>query len=162
MSPADYQAIVDDLMRDEGDRGDPYDDATGKTIKAGSTVRGNVTIGVGRNLNARPLTPAERMYLLENDIATTVGELLSRLPWFAKKDLVRQRALINLCFNMGIDGLLGFPRFLECMRVDDFSGAKRELVTSKWIHQVGDGPGGKEDRGDRILTMIETGVAPKA
>ena len=61
-----YLSIAARLVRQhEGVRYEPYDDATGKRPIA----LGHITIGVGRNLEARPLTDDEVDYLLANDLA---------------------------------------------------------------------------------------------
>jgi hypothetical protein len=40
----------------------------------------------------------------------------------------------------------------------DWSTAARELYKSKWARQVGDGPGGKYDRCERLSNMLLTGA----
>ena len=61
-----YLSIAARLVRQhEGVMHEPYDDATGKRPIA----LGHITIGVGRNLEARPLTDDEVDYLLANDLA---------------------------------------------------------------------------------------------
>ena len=47
-----YLDIVDaQLVIDEGDRNFPYDDATGRTLIRGDTLKGNITVGIGRNIS---------------------------------------------------------------------------------------------------------------
>jgi hypothetical protein len=62
------------LVRHEGNRADVYDDATGQSIVACYTVVGTPTTGIGRNATAgRRLSPAERLYLANNDISVCVS-----------------------------------------------------------------------------------------
>ena len=51
------------------------------------------------------------------------------LPWFAEIDSVRQDALINLCFNLGMTRLLGFKNALTAMSVGDYDKAADEFMT---------------------------------
>lgn len=149
MNPASYQAILDDLIRDEGTGPErngrlfAYDDSTGKepilaVIKNGRLVRskGNLTIGHGRNLTAKGISTRESADLLEADVAEAVGALGEKLPWWLGLPSPQKRALVNLCFNLGIDGLLGFPRFLADMQAGRYLAARHELETAAWHRQV--------------------------
>ena len=62
-----------------------------------------------------------------------------------------QRVLINMCFNMGIDRLLGFQRMIVAIIAERWDEAAREMLDSTWAHQVG-------ARADRLARMMETGA----
>lgn len=64
--------LYDEMKRWEGDRDYPYDDATGR---APDNLKGNLSIGVGRNLEAKPLSGAVKRLMFEED----VDEALKRL-----------------------------------------------------------------------------------
>jgi lysozyme len=137
---SDYMARMrKQLIRDEGIETRPYTDTVGK-----------LTIGVGRNLTDRGISEEEALHLLDNDIALCHGELLA-LPWFEKLDEVRQAAMVNLCFNMGMTKLMTFRRTLEAMRVGDYESASYALLQSKYATQVG-------NRAKRVSEQIRTGV----
>lgn len=117
---------------------------------------GYLTIGVGRLIDARrggKITRDEALYLLDNDIAEKIGELRAALPWFEREDPIRQRALIDLCFNLGIGGLLKFTNTLAAWQRRDYAAAARGLKQSRWYGQVG-------RRGPRIVQMVEHGTEP--
>jgi len=141
-----------ELRRDEGVRNRPYLD-TAKPPKW--------TVGVGHNLSASPLpagwtyplTPAQITQLLSMDIADTLHQLDVHLPWWRKLDEVRQRVVANMCFNLGIDKLLGFKNALAAMAKGTYSTASAEMKDSKWFRQVG-------DRAVRLCAAMETGVMP--
>lgn len=138
MTSADLAALRSDLMRDEGVRLKPY-----------TCTAGKVTIGVGRNLTDKGLSQAEALSLLDHDINECLTDLRG-MPWFVVLDPVRQRALVNMRFNLGAAGLQGFKRFLAAMGSHDYVTAKRELIASKWAGQV-------PARAYRIARAIETG-----
>jgi lysozyme len=117
--------LIDQLRRDEGVRYKPYTDTVGK-----------LTIGVGRNLTDVGLSDAEVEFLLSSDVARVI-EQLSPLAWYVALDPVRQGAVENLAFNLGINGLLHFPHFLAALAAKDWQAAAHELQTSKWAEQVG-------------------------
>jgi lysozyme len=117
---------------------------------------GYLTIGVGRLIDARKggrITRDEAIYLLDNDIAEKIGQLRSALPWFEAQDVIRQRALVDLAFNLGTPGLLKFKNTLAAWKRGDYDGAARGLEKSLWFKQVG-------RRGPRIVHMVRTGTEP--
>jgi lysozyme len=169
--------LDDQLILHEGLRLLPYDDATGKTVKPGQHYRGKLTTGIGRNLDGNPLTNAEvahighngrekaitkeqALYLLHNDIASVCRALDANLPWWQSLDEVRARALVDMCFNMGITKLLTFRNTLSFIRTGSYNAAATNLEKSLWYKQVGDGnpaDGEINDRSERIVYMIHTG-----
>jgi lysozyme len=114
----------------------------------------DITIGVGRNLDSLGLTEDEVMYLLNNDIVRCDKELLHNFKWYPELCRVRQDALINLCFNLGITRLLTFKKALQAMEDKDYSKAAIEFLDSKWATQVG------VTRSNDIALMIRTGKYP--
>ncbi len=135
----DLDALRSELRRDEGVRLKPYRDTVGK-----------ITIGVGRNLTDVGITPDEADVLLDHDIAVALGALATK-PWFNGLDPVRQRALVNICFNIGINGLLGFHRMIAALIQRDYERAAVELETSKLARQTG-------QRNARLAHMLRTGT----
>jgi lysozyme len=169
--------LQDQLILHEALRLLPYDDVTGKTVKPNMHYRGKLTIGIGRNVDGNPLTPSEvafighncrekaitreqALYLLGNDIKAVCRALDVSLPWWAHLDEIRARALVDLCFNMGITTLLKFRNTLSFLRTGDYNKAADNLEKSAWYRQVGDGDptdGEVNDRSERIVMMIRTG-----
>lgn len=175
----DIDRMYAELERHESLRTHVYDDATGKRLQPGEKPKGHPTIGIGRNLRARPLTDGEKAllrenrpdlgerdlfkdgiteeeawYLASNDVRTTTGELDKRLPWWRNLSEVRQRAVVNMAFNMGVDGLLGFRKMLAAMQAGNFDRAAQEAIRSDWSKQV------KATRANDIARMIQRDVAP--
>ena len=115
------------LIQDEGSRAQPYDDKTGLTIHLGP-AGGNVTIGVGRNLTARPLTQAEIEYLLQNDLAEDWAYLLKYEPELVNLPPVWQDVVEMVDFNTG--NALGFPKMIAAMLAGDAETAAQECAVS--------------------------------
>jgi lysozyme len=143
--------LVDQLVRDEEERQFAYDDATGKTLGKGDTLKGNLTIAIGRNLSAKGLSPEERRFLLANDISDASRELSKTFPWTDQLDYIRRDALINMTFNMGIGGLAQFKNFLAALQAGNWTGARNAMMASKWATQVG-------PRAVRLGIQIESGA----
>lgn len=153
-----------------------YDDATGRPVpvitdedgvRTLAPYRGNLTTGVGRNLDGHPLSPSEiaavghdgrtlpithdqALLLLDNDLSAVQTVLDHSLQWWRFLDEIRARVMVDLCFNMGISTLLKFKNFLAEMRTGSYEHAAVELQNSLWYNQTG-------TRGVRLVAMIETG-----
>lgn len=117
-------------------------------------TKGNWTGGIGWNFSARGLPGWAISGLYWQAINEAVADLDAHIPWWRGLDDVRQRALINLCFNMGWPRLSGFVHMLGALRQHDFAEAGRQLIDSDWWNEVG-------RRGPVIRDMIETGQDPE-
>jgi lysozyme len=143
--------LIAELTADEGLRLTAYDDATGSPIKSGTTVKGHVTVGVGRALDVRGISTDEAKYLLANDIAAFTLGLTQKYIWFNNLDGVRQRVLVNLAFNLGMSGLAEFKQMLAAVADHDFDTAAREMENSEWYRQTG-------ARAARLSAAMSSGV----
>lgn len=98
------------------------------------------TIGVGRLVDTRKpgsgLRPEEITFLLNNDIDDRINALGRRLPWFLQLDAARQGVLLNMSFQLGVDGLLGFKNTLRLVERGDYAQAADNLLLSKWAQQT--------------------------
>tara|TARA_R100000231_G_C5287640_1_gene153607 strand:+ start:305 stop:730 length:426 start_codon:yes stop_codon:yes gene_type:complete len=114
---------------------------------------GKWTIGVGRNIDEEGglgLSNEEINVLLINDIERVKGELSAAYFWFSALDEVRQAAMIDMCFNLGLSRLRGFVKAIEAMSRQEFDNAADEFLDSRWASQVG-------QRAVRVTEMIRTG-----
>lgn len=111
---------------------------------------GIATGGIGRNFNAHPFSDDLIDEWYEEDVAEAIEGLDRHLPWWRSLTEVRQRVLIDMAFNLGITGLLGFHRTLACVEAGDWEGAASGMEGSKWYRQV-------KGRGKRLCHMMRTG-----
>jgi len=115
------------LVRHEGLRLKPYRCTAGK-----------LTIGIGRNLDDRGISQKEAYAMLERDIQDCEQWLIDEIPdVYNKLDEVRQSVLLNMCFNLGIKGLLEFKNTLSFIGAGDWERAANNMLASKWAKQVG-------------------------
>ncbi len=134
--------LIEQLRRDEGCVLHAYPDHLGF-----------LTIGVGRLIDQRRgggISAAEADYLLNNDVQRVDQALRSSLPWFAALDEVRQAALINMGFQLGVSGLLEFKRMLASVRDGRYFDAEQNALDSKWAKQT-------PLRARRVARQIATG-----
>lgn len=134
--------LTKQLRRDEGEVLTAYQDHLGYW-----------TIGVGRLIDKRRgggITAEESAYLLNNDIDKRLAALRSRLPWFDSLDEARQGVLLNMAFQMGVDGLLGFHTTIGMVKAGDYAGAADNMLNSLWAKQT-------PDRAKRLSDQMRTG-----
>lgn len=137
------EQLTAQLRRDEGTKAAAYQDHLGFW-----------TIGVGRLIDSRKpgagLRPDEIDYLLKNDIADRVTALTKALPWFSALDEARRGVLINMAFQLGTAGLLGFKSTLALVAAGKYTEASEQMMKSKWAEQT---PG----RAKRLSEQMKTG-----
>ncbi len=119
-------------------------------LKPYKDSKGLLTIGIGRCLDTKGITELEAEYLCNNDIAACMSDLRTHLVWFDKLDSVRQDVLMDMCFNLGIGGLLKFHNTLTLLEQGKYVDASKEMLNSEWAKQVG-------DRAIELSNMILTG-----
>lgn len=126
--------LVEQLKRHEGFRAKPYKCTAGKW-----------TIGYGFNLDAEAmcsdgLVVNEDMaeFLLKVQVSECVEAVSGSagVPYNGIQH-VRNAVLHNMCFNLGLFGLLKFKKMLLAFGRYDFETASKEMLDSKWAKQVG-------------------------
>lgn len=129
-----------EISRDEDRRSRIYTDTVGK-----------VSGGIGRNLTDVGFSDDEIDLMYANDEGRAVAFLDRNLSWWRALDDVRQRAIINMAFNLQ-SRLLGFTNTLDALRRADWQRAHDEMLDSVWAKQVG-------SRAARLAQMVLTGVS---
>lgn len=112
------------------------------------------TLGRGRLVDRRRgggLSDAEVDFLLSNDIDQRHALLQRVLPVYKKLSDVRQRALLNMAFQMGIEKLLTFKKMLSALEAGDWLLAEHHALDSKWARE--DSPA----RARRVAESLRTG-----
>jgi lysozyme len=137
------------IRAEEGWRDRPYDDATGRPVRA---PIGKITIGYGFNLAARGLPAAVGDYWLEHLIKETVSEAEQFDVYHALSD-VRKMALIDMIFNMGVTSVRGFKLFLGALARNDWVSAAKEIENSAYYMEL-------PSRANHKITMILTNENP--
>lgn len=130
------------LRRDEGVEESAYQDSLGYW-----------TIGVGRLIDKRKggkLSEKEIDFLLDNDIEEKESALEARISFYKRLDEARRGVLLNMAFNLGVDGLLAFKNTLRLVGEEKYEEASVEMLKSKWAQQVG-------NRAVRLSEQMKTG-----
>src|SRR5579859_576142 len=126
--------LLEQLKRDEGEVLHVYLDS--RNIR---------TAGVGHNLEAHgidlevgtPISQAQSDLWLQEDIADATAKVNEHLPWATELDEARHGVLVNMCFNLGVGGLLQFKNTLAAIKAGDWNLAALGMLHSAWAVQVG-------------------------
>ena len=94
------------------------------------------TIGVGRNLDANGISEDEAMYLLNNDIDRVLEGLDKHLQGWRAWPLKARMVAIDMSFQMGIQGFLGFRKTIALIKLGMFLEASEEILNSKYYQQT--------------------------
>jgi lysozyme len=150
--PDPNEKLIDLISLHEGVKYRVYDDANGKEIKAGDTLVGHPTIGVGRNVasDGPGITKDEIDYLLSNDIRRVIGEAKDWI-FFNGLSKVRQAVIIDMLFNMGRTRFNPgkWPKFFKAIQDHNWKQASIEMLDSSWAKQV-------KTRAERLSRMMQT------
>lgn len=106
------------IVKEEGDRVLPYDDATGKNVAA---PIGKLSWGWGFNLTA---CGSEGLFeVMARYLVTQVDAELSKLPWYASltNEPTRQSVFLDVAYNAGVAGEVhGFPTMVHYAGLRDW------------------------------------------
>ena len=141
------------MAHDEGVRYFVYDDATGAPIVKGYTLKGNPTIGIGRNLASEGITAEEVSLLLAGDWSKVV-KVAEQYDWFKILDPVRAYVVCNMIFNLGANGFAQFKSFQSFLERGLWEGAANSMMQSIWAREV-------PNRAAELHNMMLTGELAK-
>jgi lysozyme len=142
--------LLTQLKRDEGIRLTLYDDADGARLVSGSAIKGNPTIGIGRNVAGDGISEAEAEQLCLNDVQQRESLIVKSLPFTARLDPVRFAVLVNLAFA-GVHRLMEFRDTIACLERGDFAGTAAQILNSKLAKEWG-------ARAQRLALQMKSGV----
>jgi hypothetical protein len=111
------------LTAEEGDELLPYDDATGKQVKA---PVGNLSWGRGYNLmecGSKGLFDVMDVFLV-----SALDSKLQAYPWYTGAGDVRASVFLDIAYNGGIHDLLGYPSMLHYASMGDWQNAAAQCT----------------------------------
>ncbi len=114
--------------------------------------RGFLTIGIGVNIDPRGpgLTDDEVFYLFHNRTEPLIGKLDAHMPWWRSLSENRQLALLDMAFQMGVEGMMGFGNMLAMMQAGLYQQAAQEGMDSVWARET-------PERARRVTARIAQG-----
>lgn len=132
-----YHRIIEQIKQHEGLKLKPYRCTSGK-----------LTIGYGRNLEAKGISKGEAESMLLSDIAE-VEERLVRAGFLSGLNDARKAVLINMAFQLGFNGLSKFRNMLAAVQSEQYVLAASEMLDSLWAKQT---PNRAKELSEQMLT----------
>ena len=111
----------------------------GLVLHAYEDSLGYLTIGYGRLIDRAKhggISEAEAEYLLQNDVSIVLSALHRNIPFFDSLCVARQAVLVNMAFQMGIQGVQKFKKTLSLVEMGDYDGAADGMLKSLWAKQT--------------------------
>ena len=133
----DYPTIKNQLIAHEGLRLKPYKCTAGK-----------LTIGVGRNIEDVGISEREAMILLGNDIEACIKDLKEMFDQFDTFHQNIQHVLIDMRFQLGMRGLLGFANMIQAVEHRDWPEMIVQMKDSAWYKQT-------TTRAETLIRMVK-------
>ncbi|HAS0709589.1 TPA: glycoside hydrolase family protein [Enterobacter hormaechei subsp. steigerwaltii] len=153
--------ITDMIIYDEGEKLTIYKD-----------TEGYWTIGVGHLLTKSPskdeairqldklvgtghygyINKQESRKILEIDINQTIKQIgrTELINVYTSLDIIRRTALVNMCFQLGVQGVLQFKKMIQHLNAREYEKAADEALNSKWARQT-------PNRAKRVTDVIRYG-----
>lgn len=130
--------IMKMFLKDEGLKFHPY-----------RCTAGRLSIGYGRNLDDVGITKATAEQMLAEDVKRAESACLAIFgeEQWSRWSENRRMGWINMAFNLGNAGILGFRNTLRAAIGENWVEVERHLRASKWASQVG-------SRAERVIAMI--------
>jgi len=126
-------------------------------IKTMKSTKNGIIVGYDYNISKYGISEDVASRIMEK-VVEDERQKLERYDWFNKLDSVRQEAVINLAFNLGVPGLLRFKSTIGYLDRGLYDRAAKELLyTSRgsktlYYRQV-------KGRAKEISEQLRTGVA---
>ena len=114
--------LVESIKRNEGFVGDVYEDTLGFD-----------TIGYGTKL---PLSEDEAQMLLESRLKKFIKEIETKESFVNKLPLDKQEIILEMVYQMGVNGVLNFKNMWRALKVEDYETASKEMLNSRWATQT--------------------------
>lgn len=149
MSDELYAICEEDLKLDEGCKLKAYPDplSGGYPFTIGW---GHAGLGIGPDT---VWTQAQADLALKRRIMDLMDKLPRLYPWYYSLNTPRQAVLVEMAYQMGLDGLDRFHKALEAMEAHNWRVAHDEMLMSDWAKQT-------PKRAQRLAVQMLTGDHP--
>lgn len=152
--------LIENIKKSEGFNGVVY-----------KCTEGFDTIGYGTRLplskeetssciNPAKLTKQEAEQILEIRLKKFIKNLESREPFVNKLPLDKQEVIAEMCYQLGVGGVLKFSGMWKSLKIFDYETASKEMLDSLWYKQMheADMRDGKDsiNRAERLALKMRT------
>lgn len=112
--------ILEKIKQEEGFCADMYDCPSGYK-----------TIGYGINLETTPIPePIARAWT--KYLISGLNLDIAEHDWYRKLDHDRRMIILDMCYQMGVNGVLRFKKMIAAIEGGDYEEAANQMMDSKW------------------------------
>lgn len=104
----------------------------GFSNKVYTDTQGFLTIGFGFNLSNQSLPMSVALDWLDLILNSIEHSLANTIPFWDSLNDARKYVLINMAYQMGISGLLGFHDMLKALGLKDYAATVAAMKDSVW------------------------------
>lgn len=138
------------LIDAEGFEHKLYRDTSDRTGFEGR--KGKISIGIGYNIDDLGLPDDIIIELFNRKLKEAEDQLATRAPWTSMLDEPRREVLVEMVYNMGIDGVMKFQATLSALQRGKYDEAAGHLRDSLVYRQL-------PKRYEVLAKILETGNA---
>jgi lysozyme len=91
-----------------------------------------VTFGIGFTF----ITMSEADIVLQHRISSIKLDLYNKAEWIVEQPEEIQNVLVEMAYQMGVNGLLKFKNTLKYCKARDYKNMAEEMLKSKWAEQT--------------------------
>ena len=99
-------------------------------------TEGHDTIGVGFKVDDLFLSEKVCDLILEEKLNDLIPRIERKLSWFRYTQDEVKLVIVNMCYQMGLSGVLKFKRALAAMEIKNWEMAADEMLDSLWARQT--------------------------
>lgn len=131
-------SLLENIKAHEGYRREIYKDSVGKpTVGYGFLVAAlspdELKLNGGK---AEPMSKEVAEKILNLKVAKLQKRVLECLPWLSSKPQSIQDTVLEMAYQLGLAGLLGFRHTLGCIEAGNYAQAERNLRASLLYRQT--------------------------
>ena len=116
-----YEPMIEQIKLDEGLR-----------LRMYKCTADKWTVGYGFNLDANPITEDIAHQLLILILSDVEDSLFKHGLLGPEHNDARKAVMLNMAYQMGVNGLLGFKKAIKAYRELDYKTASAEMLNSKY------------------------------
>jgi len=128
--------IIENIKRHEGFVNHVYKDSLGKD-----------TIGYGTLM---PISKKEAELLLKHRLEDKTRELVKKEPFFNELPSSAQFIILEMCYQLGVNGVLNFKKMWKALKRYDFEEAAKEGRDSLWWKEQ------TRSRAEELMSKLES------
>jgi lysozyme len=118
----------------------------GEKLRMATDTKGRPFIGVGHDLESKPISLQASRLILADDIADCTRSAML-YPWYPGLNAARQAVVLDMIFNVGPGGFNLFVKFRAAMIAQDYVQASAEILDSQIAPK----------RAEDLAAMMQTG-----